>query len=102
MTSLAAWLEVHVASAPPALATRVREYALGPEPEHAGVPHRLADAGARALAGVTGRPGDRSVALDLLAADALITLALVAQAEQDPAGLRALAADLLRRHGSAA
>lgn len=42
------------------------------------------------------------MALDLLAADALITLALVAQAEQDPAGLRALAADLLRRHGSAA
>ena len=41
-------------------------------------------------------PGDRSVALDLLAADALITLALLAQAEQAPAALGAFATSLLQ------
>jgi hypothetical protein len=59
----------------------------------------LAAAGAAALDAVTCRPGDRTVALDLLAADALITLALLAQAEHDPAGLGDFAAGLLRRYG---
>jgi hypothetical protein len=40
-------------------------------------------------------PGDRSVALDLLAADALITLALLAQAEADPGDLGPFAEQLL-------
>jgi len=45
---------------------------------------------------VLARAGDRSVALDLLAADALVTLALLAQAQQAPERLGAFAAALLR------
>jgi hypothetical protein len=37
---------------------------------------------------------DRTVALDLLAADALVTLALLAQAESTPADLGAFAGQL--------
>lgn len=107
MSALAGWLESRTAGAPAVLADRVRAYALGESAADAHAPPAmhprvLAAAGATALATVTARPGDRSVALDLLAADALITLALLAQAEHDPAGLRALAAELLRRHGPAA
>ena len=47
---------------------------------------RLADAGGRALAAATAARS-RDGALDLLAADALITLALLAAAERDPAAL---------------
>ncbi len=36
------------------------------------------------------------MALDLLAADALVTLALLAQAQREPAGLGAFAAAVLR------
>jgi len=56
----------------------------------------LALAGGQALEQVVTHPGDRSVALDLLAADALITLALLAQAQEDPAELGAFAASILR------
>jgi hypothetical protein len=45
---------------------------------------------------VLARAGDRSVALDLLAADALVTLALLAQAQQEPERLDAFAAAVLR------
>jgi hypothetical protein len=41
-------------------------------------------------------PGDRSAALDLLAADALVTLALLAQAERAPDDLGAFATALLQ------
>jgi hypothetical protein len=41
-------------------------------------------------------PGDRSVALDLLAADALITLSLLAESQRRPERLGEFAADLLR------
>jgi hypothetical protein len=56
----------------------------------------LAAASRRALDRVVGHAGDRSVALDLLAADALITLALLAAAEERPERLGEFAADLLR------
>ncbi len=57
----------------------------------------LAAAGRRALAGVVASPAaDRSVALDLLAADALITLALLAEAERRPDRLGEFAAGLVR------
>jgi hypothetical protein len=88
------WLARHAANAPPALRARVQEYAAaapaGP------MPGTLAAAGRQALDRVLGHPGDRSVALDLLAADALITLALLAQAELAPEALGAFAATLLR------
>jgi len=109
--TLAAWLDRHTAAAPPVLRSRVREYALGraPEGRDDGPDHGpddgpadtppaelLAHAGHRALDQVVAHPGDRSVALDLLAADALITLALLAQAETRPADLDAFAASLLQ------
>jgi hypothetical protein len=56
----------------------------------------LARSGRRALEHVASHVGDRSVALDLLAADALITLALLAQAEGHPEQLGEFAAGLVR------
>lgn len=93
--TLAGWLDRHTAAAPPALRARVREHVFSVGRE-APVPAVLAEAGAAALDHVVAHPGDRSVALDLLAADALITLALLAQSEEAPASLEAFAASLLR------
>jgi hypothetical protein len=59
----------------------------------------LAAAGLAALKTAVGQSGDRSVALDLLAADALVTLALLHRAEHDPAGLAAFARQV-RMHGA--
>ena len=61
----------------------------------------LARAATDALAVVLSQPGDRSVALDLLAADALLTLALKTRAEQDPASLARFAAELRQSGGAA-
>jgi hypothetical protein len=60
------------------------------------LPERLAAAGRRALDRVLDQAGDRTVALDLLAADALVTLALLAQAQTSPERLSAFAAAVLR------
>lgn len=95
MTALADWLDRHTAAAPAALRVRVRERALA-APRAESVPAALALAGREALDRVVAHPGDRSVALELLAADALITLALLAQAQGDPAGLGAFATSLLQ------
>jgi hypothetical protein len=65
----------------------------GPE---AASPETLAASARRALERVLPREGRRSVALDLLAADALVTLALLAQAQQAPGRLGAFAAAVLR------
>jgi len=59
-------------------------------------PDALARSGRRALDWVLARAGDRSVALDLLAADALVTLALLAQAESAPERLDDFATGVLR------
>ena len=98
MSDAAAWLDQHTTGAPAALRDRVRHHAAAAPPESS-IAETLARAGAAALAAVTARPGDRSVALDLLAADALITLALLEQAERDATRLGEFAADLLRRYG---
>ena len=72
------WLAHHMGRAPVALRDRVLHYA-GPA-RAAALPQNLALAGRAALAHALSHAGDRSVALDLLAADALITLALLAEA----------------------
>ena len=91
---LGAWLDRHTSLAPAALRERVREYALAADGEsRAGT---LAAAGQSALARVLLHPGDRSAALDLLAADALITLALQAQAQEAPERLEEFASSVLR------
>ena len=60
----------------------MREYALAGSGNS--LSEVLASAGRSALDRVLSHAGDRSAALDLLAADALITLALRAQAEEAP------------------
>lgn len=95
MTALPDWLDQHTTGAPPALRERVREHALAVRTDQP-LPAALALAGREALERVVTHPGDRSVALDLLAADALITLALLAQAGEAPEGLGAFAASVLQ------
>jgi hypothetical protein len=96
VTVLAQWLEQHISRAPAPLKGRVSEYAAQEESDAAELPGLLARAGHRALTRVLAHPGDRSVALDLLAADALITLALLAQAQQAPERLDEFAATILQ------
>lgn len=93
VSDVTTWIETRTAAAPPVLRAR----ALGYVGTEGAAPERLANAGAKALATVLAQSGDRASALDLLAADGLITLALLAKAEQDPAGLDAFAAELLAR-----
>jgi hypothetical protein len=95
MSALADWVDRHTAQAPAALRARVREHALAARPAEP-LPDALAIAGRGALDRVTAHPGDRSVALDLLAADALITLALLAQAQRAPGELDAFATSILQ------
>jgi len=62
------------------------------EPSTASLPDHLAVAGKSLLDGVLSHPeGGRELALDLLAADALVTYAFEAQAEVDARGLVDLA-----------
>ena len=88
------WLDRHTSQAPAALRGRVREYALAASGSTRA--SALAAAGYSALARVLSHPGDRSAALDLLAADALITLALQAQAEAEPERLEEFTTSVLR------
>jgi hypothetical protein len=88
------WLDRHISQAPTALRARVAEYVHATA--DATLPGGLAAAGQTALERVLSHPGDRSVALDLLAADALITLALLAQAEIAPERLDEFASSVLR------
>jgi hypothetical protein len=91
---LADWLDRHTSQAPAALRARVTEYALAASGGTR--PDTLAAAGHSALNRVLSHSGDRSAALDLLAADALITLALQAQAQEEPERLEEFATAVLR------
>jgi hypothetical protein len=66
------------------------------------LPQALAGAGWSALSRALARPSDRSVALDLLTADALITLALLAQVEEHPEHLGHFAERLVAIHSAQA
>ncbi len=83
------WLAERTVAAPEVLRVHAEAYVRGVT-DAVGVP-QLAIAGTRALAAAIATGEDRAAALDLLAADALITLALLAQAERDPAELGAVA-----------
>ena len=87
------WLLQHTSKAPALLQARVQRYAA------AATAPTLADAlsvaAEEALTRVLSHPGDRSIALDLLAADALITLALLAQAQTAPDRLEEFAISVL-------
>lgn len=79
----AEWLEPRLAAAPEALRARIRVLASSVA-SRSDLPRALAEVGRETLERVIAGEGNRSAALDLLAADALITLALLAQAEADP------------------
>ena len=95
MSEAQRWFAQHSAGAPAPLQQRAAGY-LAAEPETPGVAERLAASAGAALDRVLAHPGDRTVALDLLAADALVTLALKARAGEDPAALARFAAGLRR------
>lgn len=94
-SSLGPWLDQHISRAPDALRSRVAAY-VEAAPPGPGIADTLARAAAAALDRALSAAGDRTVALDLLAADALVTLALLAQAEDAPAALGRFAARLLQ------
>jgi hypothetical protein len=100
VTPLAAttWFTARTTGAPDALRLRAEQFFLATaSPDLA---TRLSDAGHAALGAAMRDGADRAAALDLLAADALITLALLAGAERDPTSLGPAAA-ALRVHASA-
>jgi hypothetical protein len=87
------WLLQHTSKSPALLQARVQQYAAAASgPTLAGA---LSEAAEAALTRVLSHPGDRSIALDLLAADALITLALLAQAQTAPDQLEEFAVSVL-------
>jgi len=61
------------------------------------MPAWLASTAMQALEASLAQGTTRAAALDLLAADGLVTLALLAQAEASPAGLAAFARGLMPR-----
>jgi hypothetical protein len=93
LTALAAWVEHRTVRAPAALRQRVLDHVRAAAAT-GNPPADLARAAHHSLAGVLEAPGGRTVALDLLAADGLITLALLRQAEDDPSLLVAFARSL--------
>ena len=86
------WLAARLAGAPNELAQRASEF-VG-DVRSPTTPEALSLAARRALDAALARPADRGAALDVLAADALVTIALAAQVETDPAGLERFAREL--------
>lgn len=99
MTDVATWFAEHTTGAPGALRARAAHY-LGAVSGSTPHPEALAAAGALALAAVVADGRDRAAALDLLAADGLVTLALLAQASEAPDALGRFAEHLV--HDTAA
>jgi hypothetical protein len=91
---MADWLDARIRHAPPVLRQRIAELAAG-SPRGGSPADALAILAREVVTRVAQSSGDRSVALDLLAADALITLALLAQAETEPSRLTEFAQQLL-------
>ena len=89
------WFGVSTSGAPEALRARSERFFEGATGR--GLSERLASAGQSALVAAMDDGGARAAALDLLAADALITLALLLAAETDPASLGGAAVALRRQ-----
>ncbi len=90
----AGWFAERTVAAPAVLRARAAQFLAAQPDGSAG--ERLAAAGEAALREAIGAGATRAAALDLLAADALITLALLAAAERDPATLGTAAAAVRR------
>ena len=84
---MTSWLASKTMKAPAALRERVAQLAGRHTSTDRPLADQLAAAAAEALEEVVAHPGDRSVALELLSTDALITLALLSRAEENPEGL---------------
>lgn len=95
MTDPDQWFTEHTGAVPAELVARARGYFDQVTAEPLGT--RLASAGERALASAIAAGGDRTAALDLLAADALVTLALLERAERDPDSLGSAAEAIRKR-----
>jgi hypothetical protein len=95
------WLTRRTDGAPAVLRERILTYGGDVHPGSGGA-ESLARTAWTVVRQVAESSGDRSVALDLLAADALITLALLAEAEAQPAGLSEFAGRLLQRDAAGA
>lgn len=89
---LAVWYTARTTGAPERLRVASAEWWHAATGDTAG--NRLADAGRLALDAAIAAGASRDAALDLLAADALVTLALLAEAEADPMTLGHRAAAL--------
>ena len=91
MRAAVEWLERRRVGAPPDLFDRVRFWLESvdrtTDREEVPVAEALARAGRAALEQVTGSEGSRAAAMDLLAADALVTFAMEACAETAPESL---------------
>ncbi len=94
MSSAAAWLEAQITDAPPQLRARM----LAEVRDAAAIPDALAAAARACLARVLRDPDGSEAALDLLAADALLTHACAAAAEQGEAELAAFTSALDAAH----
>lgn len=95
-----AWLDRQLAGAPPELVDRTRAFVAG---GGGGVSAaHLARASQMALEQAIVARADRTAALNLLAADALVTLALAARVEEDPGQLEAFARSIRRGVGGSA
>ncbi len=89
MTAPDAWLEKRESGVPASLVARMRHYLAG---RSGPLPDRLVDAAFDALRAALAAPDERASALDLLAADALLTAAFEAAAEEGVAAVGRLAA----------
>lgn len=97
----ALWLASKTPGAPAELIARAAEW-LARVPATGAASDHLALAGRAALQGAIDSSGTRPAAADLLAADALVTLALEARAAEDPANLGEFAARIRRQGAEAA
>jgi hypothetical protein len=89
MTAPDAWLEQREAGVPASLVARMRHHLAG---RTGPLPDQLAHAGLDALRTALEAPDQRASAPDLLAADALLTAAFEAAAEEGMAAVDRLAA----------
>src|SRR5262245_46219164 len=94
----AEWLAASASAAPAELVARANTWLARVTPTGR-ASEALAGAGLEALGAVIASSGGRPAAGDLLAADALVTLALEARAAEDPSSLADFAAKI-RRAGS--
>jgi hypothetical protein len=94
MTDMATWFAERAAAAPPALRVSAAGY-VARATAGGSVASSLTEAATLALHDVFDRDAPRDAALALLTADSLVTLALLAQAELDPAALDRFASGIV-------